>query len=59
MNEGFQSKFIWLNLGIYNLKKKGNIENQPSLGYSVIIDFQFDQFDLEDAENDYPPFGRY
>ncbi len=48
-----------LDLDIYKLEKRADEENQPSLGYSVIIDFQMGQFDLEDAENKYPLVGKY
>ena len=47
-----------LNLDIYRLEKKEE-ENQPALDYSVIINFTMDQFDLEDAENNYPLVGTY
>jgi len=48
-----------LNLDIYNLEKRGDEESQPVLSYSVIIDFQMKQFDLEDAGNGYPLVGKY
>jgi hypothetical protein len=48
-----------LNLDIYNLEKKGDEESQPALSYSVVIDLQMKQFDLEDAENGYPLVGKY
>jgi len=48
-----------LNLDIYSLEKRRDEEKQPSLSYSVIINFQMMQFNLEDADNGYPLVGKY